>query len=158
MKTLTAEGRKWYLTDVYHPDTQRPFALFCHTNHPEKGTTTHDAVERLTKLARQKKIPKRHIDTVLDKVAQESNTGKLTRMISLLLRHGVLIRNIVSELDNVDGVVVGSFIFQVKKYLSQYIKDGEKVDGKVCENCGSNNVVFSEGCYKCSDCGSSKCG
>ena len=77
-------------------------------------------------------------------------------MISFLLRHGVLIKNIVRALDAVQDVFVGSFLFQIKKFLSTYIKDGEDT-GESCDECGGQ-VVFSEGCFKCVQCGSSKCG
>ncbi len=158
MKTLKAEGRKWYLTVTLNEAQTRPFALFVHTNAYEKGVSTSDAVERLISLARRKKIPKRHIDDTLEKVENENNTSKLTRSISFLLRHGVLIKNIVAELERVDDVFVGSFLFQIKKFLSAYIKDGTKVEDAECDNCGSHQVVFSEGCFKCLQCGSSKCG
>lgn len=159
MKTLKAEGRKWYLTVTYHEDNpNRPFALFVHTNAREKTTTANDAVERLINLARRKKIPKRHIDTHVQKLEHENITSKLARSISFLLRHGVLIKNIVAELERVDNVFVGSFLFQIKKFLSQYIQDGTKVEDATCDNCGSNDIRFEEGCFKCGSCGSSKCG
>lgn len=159
MKTLRAEGRKWYLTVVYHEDnTKRPFALFVKTNAHEKTIVADEAVELLLKLARKKKIPKRHIDDQLGKIAADTNSSKVTRLISLLLRHGVLIKNIVATLDKVEEAYVGTFVFQVKKFLSSYIKDGEEVEDETCMECGSTSVVFSEGCKKCTNCGSSKCG
>ena len=157
MKTLRAEGRKWYLTVVYHPNTEKPFALFCHTNHHEKTTQTHDAVEKLLQLAFVKGINKKYVNDVEEKITNESNTTKVTRAISLLLRHGVLIENIVSELDTIDNIYVGSFLFQVKKFLSNYIKEGTVVIGNNCSECGST-LVYSEGCFKCISCGYSKCG
>lgn len=158
MKVLKAEGKKWYLTVVSHKETDQPFALFCRTNSHEKSAQTSDAVERLFTLARKKGIAEEHIASTETKVAHESNVDKLTRAISLLLRHGVLIRNIVAELNQMDDVFVGSFLFQVRKFLSQYVKDGEKVDGAACTECGSTAIMFSEGCQKCLSCGSSKCG
>lgn len=158
MKVLKAEGKKWYLTVVYLPDSEKPFALFCTTNHNEKNAQTQDAVEKLLELAEDKGILKDHIEKLREKVKHENNVKKLTRAISLLLRHGVLILNIVTVLDKVENVFVGSFLFQIKKFLSQYIKDGQKVEGASCSNCGSTNIVYSEGCSMCRDCGSSKCG
>lgn len=157
VKTLKSEGRKWYLIVTYLPDTERPFALFCHTNHTEKSVVTNDAIDVLVSLATTKGIPKVHIDTNSEKCRNEPNVGKLTRTISLLLRHGVAIKNIVSALDNVEGVGVTSFVFQVKKFLSQYIRDGEIVDSEKCSECGGV-LIFSEGCMSCRDCGYSKCG
>lgn len=158
MKTLKAEGRKWYLTVVWNETQTRPFALFVQTNSHEKNTVASDAVDLLAALAKKKGIPKKHIESVLEKAAADNNTSKIARLISLNLRHGVLIKNIVSTLDKVDNAYAGSFLFAIKKWLSTFIKDGENVEGATCENCGSKHIVYSEGCMKCGDCGSSKCG
>ncbi len=158
MKVLKAEKRKWYLTVVYVPNTEEPFALFVTTNHGEAGVTTHDAVEWLIMLARSKGILEEHVNSTLKKIEHVPNTEKLTRVISLCLRHKIAISNIVQALDKVENVIVGTFLFQIKKFLSQYIKDGQKADGLKCSNCGGTNIVYSEGCTVCRDCGSSKCG
>jgi ribonucleoside-diphosphate reductase alpha chain len=158
MKVMRVEGKKWYLTVVWNETRTRPFALFIHTNHPEKSTTTNDAVERLLELAERKGIPQRHIETVYEKIEIDNNTTKITRMISLCLRHGVLIKNIVATLDKVENVYAGSFLFQVTKYLATFIRDGEKVEGELCLECGSDKVIYTEGCKKCLNCSSSKCG
>ena len=157
MKVLHSEGKKWYLTVTYHPNTEQPFALFVHTNNKEKSATTNNAVELLTQLAYDKGIASKHVESTIDKCKCENNVSKLTRMVSLLLRHGVLIKNIVAKLEEVDDVFVGSFLFQIRKFLSQYIKDGEEVEGDNCSECGGT-LVFSEGCMICRDCGFSKCG
>ena len=157
MKTLKAEGRKYYVTVVYYENNiNRPFALFVKSNHHESNTTTSDAVDVLLKLAKKKKIPKKHIDDVEIKIASDNNANKTARAISLLLRHGVLIKNIVAALDHVEDVFVGSFIFQIKKFLSAYIKDGEKVEDEKCSEC-SGQIVFSQGCKSCVNCSNSKC-
>lgn len=158
MKTLKAEGKKWYLTVVYHPDSERPFALFCTTNHREKTVPINDAVSALTDLAKHKGILEDHIEKLQEKIEHDNNINKLTRTISLLLRHNVSIVNIVSVLDTVEGMFPGTFLFQIKKFLSSYIKDGEKVDGAKCDSCGSHNVIYVEGCFQCVDCGSGHCG
>jgi hypothetical protein len=156
--TLKAEGKKWYLTVAYHPESDRPFALFCHTNHIEKTAQTSDAIERLVGLARSEGILKEHVDDLESKIDKDPNVAKLTRVISLLLRHRVSIKKIVRTLDQMDTIYAGSFLFQIKKFLSQYIKDGELVEGGTCSDCGSSNLVYSSGCMTCVDCGGSKCG
>lgn len=158
MKILRAEGRKWYLTVVWNDTKTRPQAIFVHTNHHEKTITSTDAADRLISLAREKNIPETIIADVEKKISADQNTTKVTRTISLLLRHGVLIKNIVSTLDKVENIFVGSFLFQIKKFLGSFIKDGEKVEGEICQECGSDKVVFQEGCKICVSCGSSKCG
>lgn len=156
MKTLKADGKKWYLTVVYHEETNKPFALFCQTNHKEKSVSTNIALDGLVELARVKGILDEHITRTVEKCHNEPNTTKLTRVISLLLRHGVHIKNIVAELDKIDPGI-GSFLFQLKKFLSSYIKDGEKVENGACSDCGGT-MIFSEGCMMCTSCGNSKCG
>ena len=158
MKTLKAEGRKWYLSVVWNMQQTRPFALFVHTNHHEKNVTTSNAVEKLVDLATRKGIPQEYIDEVIDKINGNDNASKIARVISLNLRHGVLIKNIVAVLDTMEDVFVGSFLFQIKKFLASFIRDGEKVVGETCQECSSPNVVYEEGCKKCINCGSSRCG
>jgi len=158
MKILKAEGKKWYVTVLMDEKQTRPVAFFVHTNHPEKNVTTNNALEQLFDLATTKGIPPHYIETTKDKIAGDNNSTKIARTISLLLRHGVLIRNIVATLEKVDNIYVGSFLFQIKKFLSSYIKDGEKAEGVVCSECNSDKVVFQEGCFVCRQCGSSKCG
>jgi len=158
MKVLKAEGRKWYLTIVWNETKKRPFALFVHTNHHEKTVTTHDGVEKLLELAVEKNIPLNFIEGAKEKIDNDNNATKITRIISLLLRHGVAIKNIVNVLNKVDNVFVGSFLFQITKYLATFIKDGEKIVGEKCMECGSETIIYQEGCKKCTSCGSSKCG
>lgn len=157
MKTLRAEGRKWYVTVVYHPQSETPFALFCTTNNKEKSAQTSDAVDLLIGLARKRGILEEHIESLIARMANDNNVNKLTRAISLLLRHRVAIADIVNTMDKTEELYVGSFLFQIKKFLSQYIKDGEEVEGGKCGECGSSRLVYSEGCMSCVECGSSKC-
>lgn len=159
MKTLKAEGHKYYLTVLWWDEQKvRPFGFFVHTNSHEKSATTNDAVEILTKLARQKGIPKKHIDKVLEKIDSDNNVTKLARMISFNLRHGVLIRSIVASLEKVKDVYVGSFLFAITKFLSTLIKDGEPVLDETCLECKNGQIVYQQGCKMCISCGSSKCG
>ena len=157
LKTLRAEGRKWYLTILMNETQTKPVALFVHTNHSEKSVIAEDAADRLIDLAREKGIPEKFILDTVAKSNHDSNTTKISRLISLCLRHGVLIRNIVSTLDKVD-CFAGSFVFHIRKYLGSFIKNGEKVKDETCQSCGSTNVVYQEGCKVCANCGSSKCG
>lgn len=157
LKTIRSEGRKWYLTVILNEQQTRPVAFFVHTNAAEKNVTAHDAVERLLELAVSKNIPESHIEEVVKKIGRDDNATKICRVISLNLRHGVLIRNVVAALDKVD-CFAGSFVFHIRKYLASFIKDGEVVEHETCMECGSTQVVYQEGCKMCRSCGSSKCG
>ena len=156
---IKAEGHKWYLTTIMNEAGERPVAFFVWTNVREPSIAASDAVERLLDLARDKGIPERHIESTEKKIRADNNSTKIARCISLNLRHGVLIKNVVATLDNVENVFVGTFLFQIKKHLSKWIKDGEKVDNGDCPQCNAHgSFVYSEGCIKCSQCGYSKCG
>lgn len=157
LTTIRIEGKKWYLTTVMNDAGTRPVAFFVHTNVREHNPSTFDAVDYLLDLARTKGIPEKWIDKLLRQIGSENNPTKIARCISLCLRHGVLIKNIVVALDKVEEAYVGTFVFQIKKYLASMIRDGEKVENEKCQECGGG-VVYSEGCKKCISCGSSKCG
>jgi ribonucleoside-diphosphate reductase alpha chain len=86
-----------------------------------------------------------------------------TRMISVALRHGTPVDFIVEQLNKDGGI--GDVNKVISRNLKKYIKDGMKVRTNVaCENikpdgtiCGSSDLIYSEGCIKCLDCGWSKC-
>lgn len=77
----------------------------------------------------------------------------LTRMISMGLRHGVDIEFIVSQLIKSEGTI-NSFSKAIARTLKKYIVE---IKSMKCLDCKSSNLVLSEGCFICKDCGSSKC-
>jgi ribonucleoside-diphosphate reductase alpha chain len=80
----------------------------------------------------------------------------ITRLASMSLRHGANIKFIVEQLNKSNGNIT-SFGKAVARILKKYIPEGESSTLK-CEDCGSTNVVFEEGCSKCKSCGKSACG
>lgn len=158
LNVIRADGKKWYLTVVTNEQQTRPVAFFVTTNHNEKDVTTHDAVEQLLDLAKRKKIPKKWRDDVENKINNDNNPTKIARCISLCLRHGILIKNVVAVLSDIEDVYVGTFLFQIRKFLMSYIKDGEKVTNGDCPECmGKDTFIYSEGCVRCSTCGYGRC-
>ena len=79
----------------------------------------------------------------------------ITRLTSTSLRHGTDIKFLVEQLNKCDGDLF-SFTKGLARTLKKYIPDGVKSTVK-CNDCGSSNVIFEEGCNKCLDCGSSAC-
>lgn len=81
------------------------------------------------------------------------------KLISGVLRNGMPIQdvvNLVSGLhlsDHINTWKVG-----VKRALKRYIVDGTVATGVTCESCGSDNIVYQEGCEVCMSCGNGKCG
>lgn len=84
----------------------------------------------------------------------------LTRLVSMGLRHRVNVKYIVEQLNKSEDFIV-SFSKAIARTLKKYIPEGETSSVK-CQNpdCTGDrtNVIFEEGCSRCLDCGSSKCG
>ena len=80
----------------------------------------------------------------------------ITRLASTSLRHGADIKFLVEQLQKTPGDIF-SFTKGLARVLKKYIPNGAK-STVTCLDCGGSNVIFEEGCNKCKDCGSSKCG
>jgi ribonucleoside-diphosphate reductase alpha chain len=83
------------------------------------------------------------------------------KLISGVLRHEMpivkavhLVSSLHLESDNLNTWENG-----VVRALKKYIPDGTAVKGdEKCPKCGSNELVYQEGCLTCKSCGYSKCG
>ena len=100
-------------------------------------------------------------DGVIEGISKESsadywNYGKL---ISSMLRHGMPLPFVVDTIQSLtwDNDNINTWKAGMARALKKFIKDG-KAQGFTCMDCGSENVVFQEGCLTCKNCGSSKCG
>ncbi len=81
------------------------------------------------------------------------------KLISGVLRHGMPIPDVVNLIQSLrlDSESINNWKNGVERALKKYIPNGTKAKGK-CGECGSENIVYEEGCLICKDCGSSKCG
>jgi ribonucleoside-diphosphate reductase alpha chain len=98
----------------------------------------------------------RDITNVFDNATHAS----FTRTISLAMRHGApvqyLVEQIVKGSEKEDDLF--SFSRAISRVLKAYIQDGTKASGsKKCPSCGSEHLVYQEGCLSCKNCGFSKC-
>jgi len=98
-------------------------------------------------------------DYVLENVSQFclNDEEAITRLISTGLRHGADISFIVAQLLKTKGHLQ-SFSKAVARALKNYVPDNTKVVGTECPECKTDSLVFSEGCFRCNQCGFSKCG
>jgi ribonucleoside-diphosphate reductase alpha chain len=108
----------------------------------------------------------------IDKYGYENTMGGLSHMfnsefwnyaklISGVLRHGMPIPDVVQLVSSLrlDTETINTWKNGVERALKKYIPDGTKPKtGTKCGECNSENVVYSEGCLICQDCGHSKCG
>jgi ribonucleoside-diphosphate reductase alpha chain len=92
------------------------------------------------------------------KVFDNPNYAAFTRLISLSLRHGASIQYVVEQMQKDRDSDMFSFAKCVARVLKNYITDGTAASDKVCTECGSDGLVYLEGCLTCRDCGYSKCG
>lgn len=82
------------------------------------------------------------------------------KMISGVLRYGMpidLVTKLVTGLE-MDSESINTWKNGVIRALKKYIPDGTIASGLKCESCGSNEVIYQEGCLRCTTCGNSKCG
>ncbi len=81
------------------------------------------------------------------------------KLISGVLRHEMPIQDVVNLIQSLrlDSESINNWKNGVERALKKYIPNGTKAKGK-CGECGSENLVYEEGCLICKDCGSSKCG
>jgi len=87
------------------------------------------------------------------------NNAVITRFISLAFRHGTEVRFVVEQLQKDEADDFTSFSKVVARTLKKYIDDGAKVTSdKVCWSCGTEGLVYRDGCVSCLICGSTKCG
>jgi ribonucleoside-diphosphate reductase alpha chain len=81
------------------------------------------------------------------------------KLISGVLRHEMPIQDVVNLVQSLklDSESINNWKNGVERALKKYIPNGTKAKGK-CGECGSDNLIYQEGCLICKDCGSSKCG
>lgn len=81
------------------------------------------------------------------------------KLISGVLRYEMPIQDVVNLIQSLrlDSESINNWKNGVERALKKYIPNGTKAKGK-CGECGSENLVYEEGCLICKDCGSSKCG
>ncbi len=155
---IKREGVKFYIHFSYSTQSKkRPIAIWITTNSQAPIRHTNQAVNVLLTLAKEKGIKQSHIDSVKEKIKENTANNRLARAVSFCLRHRIPLVDIVLELNKLEEVYVTDLVFAIRKFLSSHIKEGTEIKGKTCGNCGSSNVEFSGGCATCKDCGTSNC-
>lgn len=83
------------------------------------------------------------------------------KLFSSVLRHGMPIADVVNLIGSLqlDSDTINTWKNGVERALKRYIPNDTKAKkGKTCSECGSESLIYQEGCLKCTSCGSSKCG
>ncbi len=107
-------------------------------------------------------INKRGYKTTIEGLSYKFNPvfWNYAKLISGTLRHGMPIHKVVELVTSLqlDNETINSWKAGVARALKKYIPDGTLAEDALCEDCGSDDVVYQEGCLTCLTCGSSKCG
>jgi ribonucleotide reductase alpha subunit len=81
-----------------------------------------------------------------------------TRVTSTALRHGVPVHYIVEQLLKERSSEFHTLAKSLARVLKDYIIDGVRsASEKGCKLCGAAELVYQEGCVRCTSCGYSKC-
>ena len=107
-------------------------------------------------------VNKRGYKTTIEGLSHKFNPvyWNYAKLISGTLRHGMPIHKVVELVTSLqlDNETINSWKAGVARALKKYIPDGTLADGAKCGECGSEEVIYQEGCLTCISCGSSKCG
>ncbi|MFO7668196.1 MAG: adenosylcobalamin-dependent ribonucleoside-diphosphate reductase [Bacteroidales bacterium] len=150
----------------------RPYEIF--TGRKEEDTFPIPSKVKRGKIlkTRNEDGTKRYDFQYVDKYGYKVTMGGLShqfnsefwnyaKLISGVLRHGMPVVdaiNLISSL-RLDNESINTWSAGVVRSLKKYIPNGTKAKGgQKCEECSSNNLVYTEGCLICKDCGHSKCG
>lgn len=82
------------------------------------------------------------------------------KLISGVLRYGMPIDQVLLLVQGMElnDESINTWKNGVERALRKYVQSGQKATGQSCPNCGSEDLVYQEGCLICQNCGNSKCG
>jgi ribonucleoside-diphosphate reductase alpha chain len=155
---LTSKGVKYY--GIVGLMSGEPYEVFTGKNENKDGeifiskTITEGKIIKLSRGKYLLVVDNKEYN--LTNGHSDENADALTRMISTALRHGADISFVVHQLEKTKGDMT-CFARSLSRALKKCVKDGTHVHGETCSNCGGNNIIRSEGCKKCGDCGHGQC-
>jgi ribonucleoside-diphosphate reductase alpha chain len=83
------------------------------------------------------------------------------KLFSSVLRYNMPIADVVNLISSLqlDSETINTWKNGVERALKKYIPNGTVAKaGQKCGSCGSETLVYQEGCLTCKSCGASKCG
>ncbi len=82
------------------------------------------------------------------------------KLFSSVLRYGMPIADVVNLVSSLqlDSETINTWKNGVERALKKYIPNGTLAkSGQKCPSCGSESLIYQEGCLTCTSCGTSKC-
>jgi ribonucleoside-diphosphate reductase alpha chain len=149
----TSKGESYHVIVGLLED--KPYEIFI-----DDSDNKYSSKGKIVKEARGKYVFKNGGDPINIRTFMTDEQEATTRLVSALLRHGTDVKFVVEQLQKTPGDMF-SFTKSLARVLKKYIPNGVSSTvhclNKDCTGDGTN-VIFEEGCNKCRDCGSSKCG
>ena len=107
-------------------------------------------------------INKRGYKTTIEGLSEKFNPEfwNYAKLISGVLRYGMPIDQVLKLVSGLelDSTNINTWKMGVERALRKYLTNGTEATGQKCPNCGSETLVYQEGCLICTTCGTSKCG
>lgn len=148
---VTVKGTKYNVIIGLLED--KVYEVFAHFN---EGTLAKQGPTKIIKLKSGEYQYESNGNDIAVTSDMSDEEEAITRLASTSLRHGANIKFVAEQLNKTKGDLT-NFSKAMARVLKKYIADGEKSTLK-CLDCGSKEIIFEEGCEKCTSCGSAKCG
>ncbi len=150
----------------------RPYEIFTGLQDDEEGIVLPKTVEKVWIIKNIDEEGRKRYDFQFTnkrgyKVTIEGLSEKFdkeywnyAKLISGVLRYQMPIDLCIKLIGSLDlgSENINNWKNGVERALKKYVQDGTAVKGEKCTVCGSESLVYQEGCLICKNCGSSRCG
>jgi len=82
--------------------------------------------------------------------------GSYTRIVSMILRHGIPMNIVHDQLLKTNDSDMFCFERGISRVLKKYVRDGD-TSTTCCPQCNTKSLIYQEGCVVCRSCGFSGC-